>query len=312
MMACAQTAQTAQTAQRLHGQRRVAFRLEFRPATPDGALACWIAQPEHADPQALPLVAVHGIRRRAMEQAALFGPRAAALGRAVVAPLFDAERWPDYQRLGGSRRADLALLALLQQLRAGGAAQGDRFELFGFSGGAQFAHRFAMLHPRRVARLSVAAAGWYTFPDAAAYPYGLGQPQGRWSECAARMDDALDDFLRLPIGVCVGARDDVRDANTRSGAALDLQQGRDRRTRAVRWAEALSRAAARRGIDARAELALLPGCGHDFRRCIERGGLAGLVLPSASRGMPPPWREGAGFGLTRHRGVHGASAAPAC
>ena len=40
-----------------------------------------------------------------------------------------------------------------------------RVDLVGFSGGAQFAHRFAMLYPGCVRRVVVAAAGWYTYID---------------------------------------------------------------------------------------------------------------------------------------------------
>jgi pimeloyl-ACP methyl ester carboxylesterase len=258
-------------------------RLEFLPAAHDGALACWIAQPDRPAPAAPPLVAVHGIRRDARAQAALFGPRAAALGRVVVAPVFDAERWPRYQRLGGG--ADRALLALLQRLRSLGRLPAGRVELFGFSGGAQFAHRFALLHPGALSRLCVACAGWYTFPDAEAYPLGLGGDSTR----AARMRERIDDFLRLPIDVCVGALDTRRDRHTRRGATIDAQQGRHRRERASRWSEALAIEAAVRGHLPRVRLAVLPGCGHDFRRCMLRGGLAERVLhaPLELRALPP-------------------------
>lgn len=264
-------------------------RLVFSPARSVGGLACWIAVPAHADPAAPPLVAVHGIRRRAEEQAALFGARAAAQGRHVIAPLFDAENWPTYARIGHRRRADLALIELLEQLKRERVGQYDRFDLFGFSGGAQFAHRFAMLHPQRITRLSVASAGWYTFPDQAEYPYGLGQRAGRADDHASRMRTALDAFLRLPMRVCVGALDNVRDANTREGAELDLQQGRDRKARAARWVEAIEIAAAVRGIVPRVRLSVLPGCGHDFRRCMKRGALADAVFDESTADAMLRW-----------------------
>jgi poly(3-hydroxybutyrate) depolymerase len=270
---------------------RVERRLVFKPAANDGALDCWLALPEFIDADARPLVAVHGIRRGAEEQAALLAARAAAQGRVVIAPLFDAERWPRYQRLGRRQRADLALLGLLQGLHGECIASAERFDLFGFSGGAQFAHRFAMLHPERIGRLCVASAGWYTFPDAAAYPYGLGQRPGRDDACALRMQARLDAFLRLPIDVCVGARDNRRDANTRSGAAIDRQQGRDRRARASRWSEGLAIEAAVRGIAPRITLSVLSGVGHNFRNCVRRGGLAERVLPGrADLAAQPPLR----------------------
>lgn len=257
---------------------RADFRLVFRPAQQAGALACWLAVPRHTDPAAPPLVAIHGIRRGAQEQAVLFAERAAALGRYVIAPLFDVDTWPTYQRLGRLRRADLALLDLLQQLQGEGIGQRGQIDLFGFSGGAQFAHRFAMLHPHLIGCLNVAAAGWYTFPDAAAYPYGLGERAGRPDDLGPPMQATLDGFLRLPIRVYVGSKDNVPDPNTRDGEAINRQQGHDRSTRAARWTDALILAATHRGIVPRIALSVLPGCGHNFRRCIKRGELAERVL----------------------------------
>ena len=114
---------------------RADFRLVFRPAQHAGALACWLAVPRHADPAARPLVAIHGIRRGAQEQAVLFAERAAALGRYVIAPLFDVDNWSTYQRLGRLRRADLALINLLQQLQGEGIGQRSQIDLFGFTRG---------------------------------------------------------------------------------------------------------------------------------------------------------------------------------
>ena len=92
------------------------------------------------------------------------------------------------------------------------------------------------------------------------------------------MQATFDGFLRLQILVYVGSKDNVPDPNTRGGEAINLQQGRDRFTRAARWTEALIIAATHRGIVPRISLSELPGCGHNFRRCIKRGGLAERVL----------------------------------
>ena len=178
------------------------------------------------------------------------------------------------------------------------------FELFGYSGGAQFAHRFAMLYPHLVERLTVASAGWYTFPDTAAFPYGLAPRPGRadnWGPCLAA---GLDGFLGIPIQVCVGARDGVPDANTRSGPDIDRQQGSDRVTRAHRWAEALRQTAGARGITARIDLAVLPGCGHDFRDCIRLGGLDALVLPDTES---PAVSPGSGRHVSHHNTLENAA-----
>ena len=259
------------------------FSLQYRRAKGRGALACWLARPLDMSPGAPPLVAVHGISRGARDQAERFAPRAAALGRPVIAPLFDERRWPIYQQVVRRGRADLALLALMTELRLQGIWQTAAFDLVGYSGGAQFVHRFAMLYPDLVGRLTVTSAGWYTFPDDTAFPYGLAARPGRRDDWGPRFAAGLDRFLRLSTQVCVGARDSVPDLATRSRPNVNIQQGEDRMTRAKRWVSALREAAAARGITPRLDFRILPDCGHDFRACVCRGGLDRLVLP-----MPAP------------------------
>ena len=219
-----------------------------RPGTGPRSLACWLALPSRITPLAPPIVSVHGISRDAEDQARLLAIRAAALDRPVIAPLFDEATWPRYQQVVRGRRADLALLDLMYEMRLAGFWQTRTFDLAGFSGGAQFAHRFAMLYPHLVSRLTVASAGWYTFPDEAVFPYGLAPSADSTNDWGSRLRTNLDWFLRLPIQVCVGAQDTVPDANTRSGPDIDRQQGPDRATRAARWAEAVRRAAEMRAL----------------------------------------------------------------
>lgn len=272
------------------------FRLTRRLAKGRSALDCWIALPPDISADASPVVAIHGIQRGVRDQAALFAARAAALGRPVIAPLFDEKGWPRYQQVVRNKRADLALLALLSELRLAGIWRTRTVELAGYSGGAQFAHRFAMLYPHLVSRLTVAAAGWYTFPDDAAFPYGLAPRPGRADDWGPKLAAGLDRFLGLPIQVCVGAEDTVVDPNTRSGPEIDRQQGVDRVTRAMRWAEALRRAAAERGIQPNVTLSVLPDCGHDFRSCVERGGLDRVVLPDSEATVVAPFNPNHGEG----------------
>ncbi len=252
-----------------------------RPGTGPRSLACWLALPDRITPLAPPIVSVHGISREAEDQAKLLAPRAAVLNRPVIAPLFDAETWPRYQQVVRGGRADLALLDLMSDMRLAGFWQTRTFDLAGFSGGAQFAHRFAMLYPHLVSRLTVASAGWYTFPDEAAFPYGLAPRADRTRDWGSRFRSNLDRFLRLPIQVCVGAHDTRPDSNTRSGAEIDRQQGPDRATRASRWADSVRHAAQMRKLDAKVTSIVLPACGHDFRDCVRRGGLDAVIVPDA-------------------------------
>ncbi len=245
----------------------------------------WLALPKSARRGAEPLGAVDGFLRGAAELARLVADRAAAFGRPVIAPLFTHRHHPRYQRAVSTSRPDLALLALLDSLATEEGLATRKFALFGYSGGAQFAHRFAWLYPHRVSRLSVAAAGWYTFPDNAPFPYGLGASNKPRPDFGASCRANLRDFLGLPIDVIVGGRDDVVDENTRSGPAIDGQQGVDRLTRAQRWTAALRASAADEDVTARVALHVLDGCRHDFRECISRGRLDAIVLPQSSDGQ---------------------------
>jgi len=232
------------------------------------ALSCWVAEPKHQKVEKAPLVAIHGLHRRAKSQARLLAPYAATAGQTVVAPRFGRNEWPLYQQATRKGRADLALLSLLDDLRMVGACRSDQIELCGYSGGAQFAHRFAMLYPHRVLRLTLIAAGWYTFPDTSPFPYGLGAPTSHSSGWCLNDVEDLQPFLRLPIRVLVGTEDNVVDENTRSGVSIDAQQGITRRERATRWVAAIRDAAHRCGVTPNITLTELKGCGHDFRSCI--------------------------------------------
>ena len=90
-------------------------------------------------------------------------------GWVIIAPLFEKKRFGQYQQLiakDGQTPSDKALLMLLDRLELDYALDVEQVSLFGFSGGAQMVHRFAMLHPQRVRKVYAMAAGWYMLPDA--------------------------------------------------------------------------------------------------------------------------------------------------
>lgn len=234
-----------------------------------------------------PIVLVHGIMRDVETMAEAFRPVVEAVGRTLVLPVFSRKHWPRYQRAACPARADHALLKLMTALAEEGHIASGRFALSGFSGGAQFAHRFAWAYPGRVDRLAVASAGWWTFPDAAPYPYGMGAAQEGPAAAPFWMQANLRAFLDRDIVVRVGADDRIVDDNTRSGRRIDAQQGRDRVARARAWVSALRRVARAQGLPDRIDFAELPGCGHDFSACVAAG------LDTAFVPTPPlPWIEG--------------------
>ncbi len=248
-------------------------------------------------------VTVHGISRNAEEHARLFAPFAERYGVVLVAPIFSANRFAKYQQLGKAghgKRADQTLHQILAEVQtltgavhgctsatsagdgmdaggratqgavagcAGAAAAVDSVYLFGFSGGGQFVHRYAMAYPERVAKFMVGAAGWYTFPDSTLkYPRGIKQrrdfPDMRFEP---------ERFLNVPGGVVVGERDIKAGSALNKAPRVTEQQGRDRLARAQRWTEAMTSAAHDCGLNTQYVVHTLPRCGHSFRRSMRRG-----------------------------------------
>lgn len=228
-------------------------------------------------------VAVHGISRNAHEVATLFSQHCEPLGVILVAPHFPAERYGDYQRLGRSgrgTRADVALDAIIEEVGWLTGASTTQFHLFGYSGGAQFAHRYTMAYPRRVARAVVASAGWYTFPDARRrFPYGIG-PSRKLPN--VRFD--AEEFLRVPIAVMVGD-DDTASEGVRRSARLDRQQGGTRVERARNWVEAMRATADAYHLQPLVSFVLVAGGGHSFAHLMKHGQLGDKVF-QALFGLP--------------------------
>jgi pimeloyl-ACP methyl ester carboxylesterase len=238
-----------------------------------------------------PVVVVHGNGRDGGRTFRAFLPAAMEAGVPLLAPTFSRDRFPRYQVLAGASgplAAARALLAALDDAAADlGLAVGE-IDLVGFSGGAQFVHRFTMLEPARVRRAVVAAAGWYTYLDPdRPFPYGAGA--GAHSQGWAMKIDAA---LQVPMLVLVGERDIERDAALRTDPQLDYRQGRDRLDRARRWAAHLDAAARARGLPVAASVELLPGCGHSFSALVERGGLATRTFAFLREPDPVGYRAG--------------------
>jgi pimeloyl-ACP methyl ester carboxylesterase len=221
------------------------------------------------------MVTVHGISGNALKHSAMFSPTCELHGSVMLAPIFTRDMHPDYQRLGREgrgNRVDLLLHQMLAEVTSLTAADASRIHLFGFSAGAQFAHRYAMVHPDRVARAAVAAAGWYTFPDhRQRFPYGI-RP-------ARSLDGVVfnpEAFLRVPIAVLVGELDTATE-NVRSTERTVKQQGATRLDRARNWTAAMRQAAEAYGLEPQVTLREVPGVRHSFTSFCEHGNLVALV-----------------------------------
>jgi pimeloyl-ACP methyl ester carboxylesterase len=219
-----------------------------------------------------PLVVVHGASTTPALLFEAFLPFATAHRRILLAPSFCGPGGQGFQQLSAQGRplgAAHLLEALVEDTAGRLGVPLPRIDMMGFSGGAQFVHRYALVRPQRVRRYVAAAAGWYTRLDPdRPFPHGLGAG-------GASADAVIhaEPFLRIPGCVTVGERDVVRDARLRTGRRIDTEQGEHRLARALRWVDHIGREASFRGLTCPVRFDLLPRTGHSFREAMATGDL---------------------------------------
>ena len=264
------------------GKKLVCFELPGRPAR-----KFFLYRPSTEIPGAPLVVSVHGIARNAPAHAYRLMDEAERYGLVVAAPLFGKAEYGQYQQLEDAKsgaRSDEALFDILEAAARVSRADTSRILLFGYSGGAQFAHRFAMAYPDRVISAALVGAGWYTFPtDEAPYPYGV---DTRFRS-KLRFDAAAMASVRYHV--MVGELDTLRDASLRYTKRLNAMQGHTRVERASRWVAAMTQLALQAQADAPASALMLPGVGHSFADSADKASLAQHIFKrfAADAGLKP-------------------------
>ncbi len=213
--------------------------------------------------QAPLIISVHGSSRNARDFRDHFACLAQARDAVVLAPLFPMDMTtsvPDqqYTTLAAERtRADLVLLAMVDELAALLQMTFSRTLMFGFSGGAQFAHRFTYVHPARVQALSIAAPGFVTLPWRHK-PWWCGV-----ADLAARFGQAYDaqSLRALPVQMLIGSQDD-EPAHVWTLDEMGLTAAEYQRYGHTRLARLQSLADAWRSEGVAVEHTVLDGVGH--------------------------------------------------
>lgn len=133
---------------------------------------CLYVPPGYAERESRPrlLVALHDTLRNHQALRDAFAGHAERVNAIVLAPLFPAgigtpEDLDHYKYLRfGDLRFDELLLAMAAEVSSKYGVDDSRFAMFGFSGGAHFAHRFLYVHPQRLSALVVGSPGSVTLP----------------------------------------------------------------------------------------------------------------------------------------------------
>ena len=226
--------------------------------------------PQRGGNSAKIFVTVHGISRNAMEHARKFSAFAEKFGVVMIAPYFPSEDFPDYQRLGRKgKRADIMLNEIVSEVSELTGASAHKLYLFGYSGGAQFVHRYMLAYPDRVTKVVLGAPGWYTFPNPT-LKYRRGIQESR-SLPQIQFDPAK--FLNIPVCVLVGEKDNQRDAELNQSPQIDILQGRTRIERGQRWVDEMISQARTQGLSTIYAFRLLPNSPHSFSISMRRGGM---------------------------------------
>lgn len=261
--------------------------LQKRALEGDPLFQYFLYVPTHAAADAPVFVTVHGISRNAREHAEQFAPLAERYGVVLVAPRFTRKRFPDYQRLGRANRgerADVKLAHVLDEVARVAGVDTRRLYLFGYSGGGQFVHRFAMAHPERVNGYVVGAAGWYTFPDPnERFPLGIASTPD-----LPDVHFEPDRFLRVPATVLVGERDRYPGTAMRKSAVVRKQQGETRFERGEQWVAAMNAAATAAKLPSHYRFESLSRSPHSFAKSVRRGDMASRVFECLFGGPPTP------------------------
>jgi pimeloyl-ACP methyl ester carboxylesterase len=154
-------------------------------------------------------IAVHGTTRATQRYRDAFVDFAEANGVIVMVPLFPANitRPGDinsYKMLrAGELHYDAVMIDMIAEMHERYRIFGDKVLMYGFSGGAQFVHRFMYLHPERLMAMSIGSPGVVTLLDPTR-PFWVGVKD--FEAVFGRPLD-LGAIRKVPVHMIVGAED---------------------------------------------------------------------------------------------------------
>ena len=229
---------------------------------------CLYVPPPQGERRPELVVAVHGSLRMFTVLRDAFS----AFGRwnhcVVLCPLFPSNVLGDDNDDGykylyeGALRYDRVLLSIIEDATARHPVAGERFGLFGYSGGAHFAHRFFTLHPDRLWAVSIGAPGSVTLLDQTRdWWIGTRNAQDLFG---VRVDPAR--MRRVPVQMVVGRVDlETFEITHRQGDRYWMPGANDAGGNRPERLAMLRRSYEAHGIDVRFDV--LPDVAHDVLRC---------------------------------------------
>ena len=176
------------------------------------------------------IVIMHGTDRNAGQYISAWIPKAKEKKFILIAPAFTESEFNSSQynegnatdtknNLNSPDQMTFSLIdKLFEEFNSAFKLPSKKYNLYGHSAGAQFAHKFVLFYASPYVDMVFAAnAGWYTFPDITTdYPYGLKGISNLPQDLQRKA------FLK-DLMVLVGEKDLIRDSNLRINALADAQ-----------------------------------------------------------------------------------------
>lgn len=217
------------------------------------------------------LVSIHGLSRNYDSHFNMNLDYAMEKEYILIVPEFGNENFNTYSTLGvidNNNRADLALNEILQDVSRRINQNIEKINLVGYSAGAQFAHRYAMVHPEKINKLFICAPGFYTFLDENIY-YPLGLKSKKYQNIDFR--NKIKEFLNLEIFLYVGEKDLSREGNLKKNEFLDRTQGKTRVERAKNWYKEINNRRKEFKIYKNFKFELIQNTPHSFEKSMNNG-----------------------------------------
>lgn len=145
----------------------------------------------------------------------------------------------------------------------------DTYNIFGFSAGGQFAHRFVMFKPdARLDKVIASGSGWYTMPDSSKqFPYGI--------ENSPIENFAPSSYFSKDMTIQIGTLDNDPNASALRRNSVVDQQGTNRYDRAYYMFNTSKSIVENSGVTFNWKIIETPGNAHNNQGAVEQ---AAIVL----------------------------------
>ena len=141
-------------------------------------------------------------------------------------------------------------------LKENDATSYDTYGIYGYSGGGQFVHRYALFtNPSRASLIISGASGWYTLPNySESFPYGLNNSPFN--------ENLLREKFMLPMIILVGENDNNPNDSSLRKTSQAMRQGSHRFERAKFFYDQAGEESRKIGVNLEWNLITVPNVGH--------------------------------------------------